>query len=235
MDIIGVIGGNGVAATNKLCELIQYEITKKGAFRDCQHPEIIIWQATQAPSRSMYLEGKGESFIPDYIEIARRLKACGATILCMCCNTAHYAIDDISQNADIPFINLIEGIAQKIKLMNISTVGLMASDGCCKHKIYDKYFSQICPEINIIYPDKKHQELVTTGICNIKNIHRFDDEISEQRPKNIFNKVSDYLKMQGAEIVISGCTDIRVDYYNPSDIDSLEVLKDLILERVSYE
>ena len=41
--------------------------------------------------------------------------------------------------------------------------------------------------------------------------------------------------MQGAEIVISGCTDIRVDYYNPSDIDSLEVLKDLILERVSYE
>ena len=57
--MIGVIGGNGVAATNRLCQLIEEIGVKDGAFRDAHHPEMIIWQATQVPSRSMYLEGRG--------------------------------------------------------------------------------------------------------------------------------------------------------------------------------
>lgn len=73
-DIIGVIGGNGVAATNKLQELIEIKLTEEGAYRDAHHPEMIIWQATQAPSRSMYLENKGESFIPSYINVAKKLQ-----------------------------------------------------------------------------------------------------------------------------------------------------------------
>lgn len=50
--MIGIIGGNGVAATNKLLQLIEEKITKNGVFRDCHHPEMIAWQATRAPSRS---------------------------------------------------------------------------------------------------------------------------------------------------------------------------------------
>lgn len=56
--MIGIIGGNGVAATNRLAELLEEKFVKDGAYRDAHHPEMIIWQATQAPSRSMYLEGR---------------------------------------------------------------------------------------------------------------------------------------------------------------------------------
>lgn len=72
--MLGIIGGNGVAATNRLLELIEEKCTRNGAFRDAHHPEMIVWQATQAPSRSMYLEGKGESFISDYVNIGKKLK-----------------------------------------------------------------------------------------------------------------------------------------------------------------
>ena len=81
--MLGIIGGNGVAATNRLLALIEEKITKAGAYRDCHHPEMIIWQATQAPSRSMYLEGRGPSFIEDYVNIGRKLKDCGCTEICM--------------------------------------------------------------------------------------------------------------------------------------------------------
>ena len=37
--MIGVIGGNGVAATNKLLSLIEENKTINGAFRDAHHPE----------------------------------------------------------------------------------------------------------------------------------------------------------------------------------------------------
>lgn len=114
-EIIGIIGGNGVAATNKLCELIENRLTMQGAYRDMHHPEMIIWQVTQAPSRSMFLEGRGESFIPEYIEIAQKLEACGATRLCMCCNTAHYVINEISEKINIPFIDMIEAVVVRIK------------------------------------------------------------------------------------------------------------------------
>ena len=72
--MIGVIGGNGVAATWRLQQLVEEELPRRGAFRDAHHPEMLIWQATQTPSRSMYLEGRGESFLDDYISIGRKMK-----------------------------------------------------------------------------------------------------------------------------------------------------------------
>lgn len=47
--IVGIIGGAGVAATNKLNELLEIELTQKGAFRDAHHPQILTFQATKLP------------------------------------------------------------------------------------------------------------------------------------------------------------------------------------------
>lgn len=230
-EIIGIIGGNGVAATNKLCELIENRLTMQGAYRDMHHPEMIIWQATQAPSRSMFLEGRGESFIPEYIEIARRLETCGATRLCMCCNTAHYAIDEIGEKINIPFIDMVEAVVVRIKQSGKNRVGIIASDGCVKYHIYDKYIQKICPEVEVVYPNEEMQALVTKGICNVKNKKRWNTLQSMERPDYIFNSVKEYLIAdEKAEIVISGCTDIRVDYINEDGIDSLEVLRDEIIK-----
>lgn len=232
---IGIIGGAGVAATNKLNELIEIELTKNGAYRDCHHPEIIIWQATKAPSRSMFLEGKGESYIEDYVKIAKELKQCGCEKICMCCNTAHYAIDEISKKADIEIINLVEEVVKEVKNKNYKTVGLVASDGCLKGNVYEKYFKEHCPDVKIIYPDDDIQKLVTKGICNTKNIHRFDEINSQERPNQIFQKIKKSLKESGAEVIIMGCTDIRVDYYEEENIDSLEILKNLIITQTRAE
>lgn len=112
--MIGIIGENGVAATNKLLQLIEEKITKNGAFRDYHHPEMIAWQATRAPSRSMYLEGRGESFLDDYIRIGKHLKDCGCDTLCMCCNTAHYFIDELETKIGIKLINILDEVAKVV-------------------------------------------------------------------------------------------------------------------------
>lgn len=227
--IIGIIGAAGVAATNKLLELIENELTRKGAFRDSHHPELVVLYPTQVPSRSLFLEGLGPSFIPDYVNLAKKLKLFNVSKICMSCCTAHYAIDEIKCKVKIEFLDLIEEIAKRVRTLNVKNVGLIASNGCLKMRIFDKYFKNICPEVNIIYPDDTHQDLVTKGICNIKNKHRFDDIQSKEKPQNIFRTVSDFLKNSGAEKIISGCTDIKVDY-DLADVDALEVLKEIILK-----
>lgn len=230
--MIGVIGGNGVAATNRLCALVEEKMTKAGAFRDAHHPEMIIWQATQVPSRSMYLERRGESFIPGYVEVGRKLKECGCTELCMCCNTAHYALDELQEQIGLPFINLLEEVAKEVNKLGAKRIGMMCSDGLRKIKLYDKWFEEVNPEMGLVYPDDECQKLVTKGICNAKNTTRFDPD-NEEYPEKLFSKVCDYLISQGVDCIVSGCTDINnvffmKNYKTCTLIDSLDVLAEIV-------
>lgn len=233
-NIIGIIGGAGVAATNKLNDMIETLYTQNGAYRDCQHPEIIIYQATKAPSRSLYLEGRGDSFIPDYIEIANKLKQAGATHLCMNCNTAHYAINEIENVVGLPFINLIqETIIECGKISSSPKIGLMASEGCRLGKVYEKYINSFLPQSELISVPPHIQKEITQGICNIKNKARFLPMDNRERPRQIFTNICEYFYKEGATLIISGCTDIAVDflpenYIKVPIIDSLTVLANTI-------
>lgn len=233
--MIGVIGGNGVAATNKLCQLVEEKLTMNGAFRDAHHPEMLVWQATLAPSRSMYLEGRGPSWIEDYVEIGKKLKECGCTQLCMCCNTAHYAIDILEDQIGLPIINLLDLVAEKCKSLGVKRVGMMCSDGLRKVGLYEERFAMVSQDIELIYPDDEYQKLVTLGICNAKNKIRFEDPtIVKEHPYNCFKTVYNHL-VEGKKVdnIVAGCTDIH-NVYCPKDVmsnyvDSLEVLADEIV------
>ena len=238
--MIGVVGGNGVAATNKLCQLIEERLTKNGAYRDAHHPEMLIWQATQAPSRSMYLEGRGPSWIEDYIEIGKKLKACGCTELCMCCNTAHYAIDMLSREINIPFINLLDLVAREVQRLGVKRVGMMCSDGLRKVGLYDERFAVFAPETTLVYPNESMQRLVTKGICNAKNSIRFSDkENKPEHPYNCFDTVCKYLlNEECVDCIVAGCTDIcnvftLSEYSRCFYVDSLQVLADFIVQKFS--
>lgn len=230
--MIGVIGGNGVAATNRLCQLVEIKMTENGAFRDAHHPEMIIWQATQVPSRSMYLEGRGESFIPGYVEVGRKLKACGCTELCMCCNTAHYAIKELEEQIGLPFINLLAEVAVECNRLGAKRIGMMCSDGLRKIGLYDKYFTAANAEMKLVYPSEEMQRLVTLGICNAKNTKR-NDPNNEEYPEKLFSKVCDSLIEQGVDCIVGGCTDISAVFCpqsvdNVAYVDSLTVLANRI-------
>lgn len=234
--MIGVIGGNGVAATNRLCTLVEEMKTKAGAFRDAHHPEMIIWQATQVPSRSMYLEGRGESFIPGYVEVGRKLKECGCTTLCMCCNTAHYAISELEEQIGLPFINLLAEVANECNKFGAKRIGMMCSDGLGKIKLYDKYFTAANPAMHLVYPNEEMQKLVTLGICNAKNTKRYDST-SKEYPEKLFSQVCNHLVEQGVDCIVGGCTDINAVFCpknrkNVNYVDSLTVLADRIVKRV---
>lgn len=231
---IGILGGAGVAATNLLNTLIEEEITQKGAIRDSEHPEIITWQATNAPSRSMYYEGKGPSFINEYVRIANKLKKCGCKRIYMNCNTAHGAYQEIKKRSSANIINLVDEVVKKACEHNfIKNVGIVASDGCLCSKVYEKSFNKYCPNVNLVYPDDCFQQLVTKGICNIKNIHRFDSISSKESPHYLFSEVCTHLREKKTDLIILGCTDIRVgfNHKNCDDyVDSLIILKDLIIK-----
>lgn len=227
---IGVIGGNGVAATNRLCEMVERKVTSTGAFRDAHHPEMLVWQATAAPSRSMFLEGRGADWRPDYIRIAKQFQNLGCEKGCMCCNTAHYAIDEIVNASGLSFINLLDEVARRASELGHKQYELFCSDGARKFDIYGAAFRRVCPDIEIIYPSEGRQKEVTKAICAVKTKCRLLDRCPDH-PWNILQS----LVQAASAPVIFGCTDLRVAYkvdeLLPPEvaIDSLEVLADAIV------
>ena len=223
---IGVIGGNDVAATNRLCDMIERKVTAAGAFRDAHHPEMIVWQATSVPSRSMFLEGRGPDWRPDYIRIARQFKSLGCDRGCMCCNTAHYAINDVEEGSGLEFINLLEEVAKVVKSSGVPKVEMFCSDGARKFDIYGKVFRLVCPDVELAYPDEPRQADVTKAICKVKTSGRFNGESA-----GILKK----LVAEASAPVVLGCTDLRVAFGvdeklpNGVLVDSLECLADAIV------
>lgn len=231
---IGVIGANGVAATNRLCDIVERKVTKAGAFRDCHHPEMIVWQSTQVPSRAMYLEGRGPSFVEDYVKIASTLKQIGCDYGCICCNTAHLYMPEIQEKSGLPFINLLEEVAARLRQTGEKRFEFFVSDGALKWDIYGKAMKKIFPEAEIVYPDAERQRLVTKVITGDKTKNRF---LSASDPESPLNILEQLVKTAAAPVVL-GCTDLRVAYDNdmgklPDGIilDSLETLADVIIDR----
>lgn len=223
----GIIGGNGVAATNRLLDLVERKITSQGAFRDAHHPEIIAWYATQAPSRSMFLEGRGPSWIPNYVKIAVELKRLGCDIGCMCCNTAQYAVDEISEKSGLEFINLLQVVVEAAKKTGEKVFEVFCTDGARKLDLYGKMFGTIFPSASIVYPSEERQSLVTKVICDVKNSSRLLSPDNPEHPKALLSQLIE----DASAPVILGCTDLSLAGADGFVIDSLDTLADEIVSR----
>ncbi len=228
---IGVIGGNGVAATNRLCDIVEEKMTVAGAVCDQDHMEMVVWQATKVPSRSMFLEGRGPNWIPDYVAIASELRRLGCDVGCMCCNTAHYAIDEIQEKSGLKFINLLEEVVSKCKAAGKRRFELFCSDGARRFDIFGPVFARMFPVAEIIYPSAERQRLVTRVIRGVKSKDRFLPRGNAASPCSM---LEDLIKTASAPVIL-GCTDLRVAIApnvavdEMVAVDSLECLADAIV------
>lgn len=229
---IGIIGGNGVAATNRLLDMVERKVTLNGGYRDAHHPELLVAYDTQSPSRSMYLEGRGESFVPGYIALAKMFKKEGCGMVCMCCNTAHYAISEIENKSGVRFINLLTCVAQKICNEQLDNVELWVTDGARKFDIYGEAFKKYAPNCEVLYPSLERQSRITELICSVKSQKRF---LPKDHPQSPYCIMQHLIRNSQAPIIL-GCTDLRIAYGNddPLDknivLDSLECLADAIVK-----
>ena len=223
----GIIGGNGVAATNRLLDMVERKVTAQGAFRDAHHPEMIVWYATQAPSRSMFLEGRGPCWIPDYVNIAGELKRLGCDIGCMCCNTAQYAVEEISEKSGLKFINLLQEVVEAAKKTGEKAFEVFCTDGARKLDLYGKMFASVFPSAHIVYPSEERQRLVTKVICDVKSKSRLLSPDDSGHPRTLLSRLVE----EASAPVILGCTDLSLAEAEGFAVDSLETLADAIVSR----
>jgi aspartate racemase len=194
--VVGIIGGMGPLATVDLMnKIILYTPAKK----DQDHIHIIVDNYSQIPDRTTAILGKGKDPTPFLIQSAQRLENAGADFLVMACNTAHFYYKSIQESISIPILHMPLETARFLHVNNRRKVGLLATDGTIKTKLYQHSCQSY--GIHTIVPDMEMQKEVMEGIYAIK-------ASDLEKGRLYLSRVAEELVKRGAKAIIAGCTEI---------------------------
>ena len=202
--IIGILGGMGPEATNKLCHDI---VNQTPANKDQDHIPIIVFNNPKIPDRTESILYQGKNPLPELVATAIKLESAGAGFIIIPCNSAHYFINDIQTYVNIPILNMIEETVNFVKenYPEVKKVGLLATSGTVYSGLYSKEFKKV--DIEVVVPTEKTQkEAVMEAIYGKKGIKAK----YILAPRLILKEVAQQLRSKGAEIIIMGCTEIAL-------------------------
>ena len=215
--LLGILGGLGPMASAYFYELITAH-TKAAV--DQEHIDIILSSRASTPDRTAFITGKCEkSPLPYMVEDAKRLEVYGADMIVIPCNTAHYFVEEIRANVNIPVPSIIEETSEHIKRAGYKKAGIMATAGTVSSGSYQEQLSK--RGLSFAVPDEAHQQYLHELI--------YDDVKSGKDPDiDKFYKIANHLTDLGCDKLILGCTELslinRAVGNDPLFTDSLEVL-----------
>lgn len=199
--IVGVLGGMGPLAT---VDFLTKLLAVTPAARDQEHVPIIVSAIPQVPDRTQAFRGEGESPLPSLVDSARRLKAAGAGMLVIACNTAHLWFDDLAGSIGLPMIHLVDAaIADAAAIAGRhARIGLLGTDATIASGLY---VNREAPGgLQWLLPTAREMtELIMPGIEAVKAGDR-------DTGRRQLVAAAEALRKRGAAAVILGCTEIPV-------------------------
>lgn len=200
---VGILGGMGPMAT---CDLMKRIIEFTEATCDQEHIHIIVDNNTNIPDRTAAIVSGGMDPRPEMIKSAKLLENAGADVIIVPCNTAHFFIDDVAKNVNIPFLHMPRETAKTLKVMGIKKVAVLATDGTIKSGLYEKELENM--GITPVCPEKEDQKLIMSLIYDyVKAGKEYPD------PEEL-TALIERLAKEGCEGAILGCTELPIAFEN---------------------
>jgi aspartate racemase len=198
---LGIIGGMGPLAT---ADLFYKIITHTDADTDAGHIHIVIDNNPKVPDRTKaVLEGSDAPF-PYILNAAQRLERMGADILLLPCNTSHVFYGRLCESIHVPVINMIEEAAKEAASMGLKSVGLLATTGALRARLYENALDAY--GIEAVLPSESGQKEVMSVIYNgIK-------AGAESYDTSALTEELGRMASRGAVCFILGCTELPVAF-----------------------
>ncbi|MFC5346085.1 aspartate/glutamate racemase family protein [Brevundimonas staleyi] len=208
--VLGVLGGMGPAATVAFLARVQALTPAQG---DADHIRVVMDMNPQVPDRNTR-PGEAEAELG---RMAERLKAAGAEVLAMPCNTAHAQKPGIVA-AGLPFIDMIAETVAAAKASDAQSIGILATPGG------EALYVQALTAAGVTPVVLQGEDRAGFMAC-VYGVKRGDVGADNRAA---MERLGAALVGQGAEAVIAGCTEVplllsAVDVSVPL-VDSAEVL-----------
>ena len=218
--MLGIIGGMGPMASAVFYDMIS---SKTDASCDQENLNLILLSHAGMPDRTRAILSKDEAQIEavrsKLLADAIFLQNAGCTAIAVTCNTAHYFVNMIEDELDIPFIHLIRETAEAVASeFGARKVAVLATDGTIETRLYQDELSK--RGVIAFTPKAEVQALV---------MHEIYECIKSGKPadEEIWQKIEEYVKAEGCEAAVLACTELSVVrkelslgsfYFDPMDI-----------------
>ena len=190
---------------------------------DQENLNLILLSHAGMPDRTRAILSKDEAQIEEVrsklLADAIFLQNAGCTAIAVTCNTAHYFVNMIEGELDIPFIHLIRETAEAVASeFGAKKVAVLATDGTIETRLYQDELSK--RGVIAFTPKAEVQALV---------MHEIYECIKSGKPadEEIWQKIEEYVKAEGCEAAVLACTELSVVrkelslgsfYFDPMDI-----------------
>ena len=218
--MLGIIGGMGPMASAVFYDMIS---SKTDASCDQENLNLILLSHAGMPDRTRAILSKDEAQIEEVrsklLADAIFLQNAGCTAIAVTCNTAHYFVNMIEGEIDIPFIHLIRETAEAVASKFVAKkVAVLATDGTIETRLYQDELSK--RGVIAFTPKAEVQALV---------MHEIYECIKSGKPadEEVWQKIEEYVKAEGCEAAVLACTELSVVrkelslgsfYFDPMDI-----------------
>jgi len=193
-NIISILGSMSPYAALEFCKQI---LDATPAKKDWEHIHTIIDNNSKIPSRTRHILYGEEDPTPYIIKSINKLAKSGAKRVFLPCNSVHYFYDKVVPHIDIPWVNLIEVVADAIKKSTAKRTIVLGAYTTVTKKTYDSYLD------GLIYLDEKGNQLVFEIIeaVKINNI-----SLAEEKTQELLH----YFKKYTFDSVILACTELTL-------------------------
>jgi len=214
--MIGILGGMGTQAGLDFCNKLA--LLNRGKI-DQEYPLFILYNKSNIPGRpesigahTKNLHNKNinkKSFIKYKKVLQSLLKGClllqkdKCKFIVIPCNTAHYWYEDLKSKIRIPIINMPKEVFNhaKKKCKKNSSIGILATEGTLKTKIYNKFFDK---NYNIIFPNKNIQTSSVNKAIKLVKMGKV------KKAGKIIIPAINYLIKKKCKKIILGCTELPI-------------------------
>ncbi|AQR61015.1 aspartate racemase [Brevundimonas sp. LM2] len=208
--VLGVLGGMGPAATVAFLARVQALTPAQG---DADHIRVVMDMNPQVPDRNTR-PGEAEAELG---AMARRLRAAGAQVLAMPCNTAHAQKAGI-EAVGLPFLDMIEITVAAARPYRPGRVGILATPGG------EALYSAALTTQGITPMTVQGADREAFMAC-VYGVKRGDVGTAN---RGAMARLARSLADAGAEVIIAGCTEVPLLLAAPEVrvplVDSAEVL-----------
>ena len=196
---IGLLGGMGPLAT---ADLFRKIVLMTPASCDNDHIRVIIDSNPQIPDRTRAILEGGEDPVPQMLSALQNLEKCGVSCIIMPCNTAHYFIDRLREQAHTPFIDMLQVTAERCaSLFPGKTAGVWGTTGTLKTGLYTRALDKA--GVKSVLPDEKGQQTLMDLIYRVKG----GETLRDRAPLDAL--MAD-MRAAGADYFILGCTELPI-------------------------
>lgn len=200
MKTVGLIGGMSWESTVEYYRLINQGVKERlGGLHSAR---ILMYSLDFEEIENQQREGRWDEAAGILIDAARRLQKGGADFILICTNTMHKVAPRVQAEVKLPLVHIADSTASEIIRQGLKKIGLLGTRFTMEQDFLKGILSSNYG-LEVVIPDEKGRELIHDIIYKELCL----GEIRESS-RNKAVEVIEKLKLDGAEGIILGCTEL---------------------------